>query len=222
MNLNKLLELKQRLNKWREERHLSLEMQRAGYLVNVLDEVREYYLAKTDDEKVAELCDIVIFSLNALGDETISEKIKDYLNYYDDVTDAILQVLALYEWFILDNESGRSALLRLISLVMLKIEKEHKKDPLKCLEEKIKEIESRTGYYDEYLKKFIKDKGAYTQEEAQELIYKDYGKDIEIKNSGENEYFFWFALIENNQPLGVVEKIKKWYKADFKDCDLKE
>lgn len=178
MNLEKLKELKIRLNKWMEQRHLTIEMQRAGYLVNVLDEVREYYLAKTDDEKVAELCDIVIFSLNALDDETISEKYKYYLNYYDDVTDTILQILALYEWFILDNESGRSALLRLISLVMLKIEKEHKKNPLKCLEEKIKEIESRAGHYDEDLKKFIKD----TSEQAK----------------------------------------SKWYKADFKNCDLKD
>lgn len=212
MTYEELKEIKQRLDRWREERHLSYESQQKGFIPNVLDELREYYLAQDDDERVAELCDVIIFCLNANELEKFNLNNKEMASLRHLMGSLASMISNDYAGLKLDFDGELMNIQGLIQ-TCINIIKRMGYNPYECLKEKVKEIESRTGYYNESLGKFIKDKGAYTQEEAQELIYKNYGKDIEIKNSGENEDFFWFALIENNQPVGVVAKIKKWHKA---------
>lgn len=60
-------EIKERLDKWREERHLTYENQQAGFLGNVYEELSEYFRAKNDLERVDALCDIVIFCFNSFN-----------------------------------------------------------------------------------------------------------------------------------------------------------
>lgn len=217
MTYEELKEIKQRLDKWREQRHLSYESQQKGFIPNVLDELREYYLAKDDDERVAELCDIVIYCLNvnelkefSLNKQPIS------LTYL--MSNLGLMINKNYTGLKLDfeRELTKSCINGLIDIGIHLI-KQIGYNPYECLKEKVKEIESRSGKYDESLGKFIKDFGTYTKEEAKELIISFYyaWEEDDIKYDKEDEDYFYFIITtENNR----IEKIKKWHKAKMIKC----
>ncbi|HFU5770340.1 TPA: hypothetical protein ACH6IR_000328 [Campylobacter jejuni] len=96
-------------------------------------------------------------------------------------------------------------------------------DFYKCMLQTIKEIESRTGYYDEEKSKFIKDLGAYDYDEAVEKACKDF----EFLNNAtscyllkENENFWYIACEDDYKGRYKEYTIKKWYKADYESCRL--
>lgn len=161
--------IKERLTDWRNERGLAYENQQAGFLGNVFEEISEYFRAKDDLERVDALCDIAVFCFNVndvkfSNYECYMKSDKVDCEFFDIVSkiNSIIIYKANFE------ESPVKVFLdTLISLL-------HKKcknlgfDFYKCMLQTIKEIESRTGYYDESLKKFIKD----TSDEAKAKWYK--------------------------------------------------
>lgn len=157
-------EIKERLSKWREERHLTYENQQAGFLGNVFEEISEYFRAKNDLERVDALCDIAVFCFNVndvkfSNYECYMKSDKVDCEFFDIVSkiNSIIIYRANFE------ESPVKVFLdTLIALLHKKCER-LKFDFYKCMLETIKEIESRTGYYDEKLKKFIKDTSDYAK-----------------------------------------------------------
>lgn len=214
MTYEELKEIKLRLDKWREQRHLSYENQQKGFMPNVLDELREYYLAKDDDERVAELCDIVIYCLNVKELKEFSlNKQPISLTYL--ISNLGLIINKHYAGLKLDfeRELTKSCINGLID-ISINIIKRMGYNPYECLKEKVKEIESRTGHYDESLGKFVKDIGAYSLEVAKKLAYEKLDKDFRIENFEENDEYFSFLI----KPIfyddfGVWREIKKWHKA---------
>lgn len=58
-------EIKERLAKWRKDRHLTYENQREEFLGNVFEKVSKYFRAKNDYESMNVLCDIAVFFINS-------------------------------------------------------------------------------------------------------------------------------------------------------------
>lgn len=227
MTYEELKEIKQRLDIWREQRHLSYESQQKGFMPNVLEELREYYLAKDDDERVAELCDVVIFCLNVnelsftffeeIARQDNGENVEDVLlhlrrmmvgettfSFSDVVGTRVIQHLSLYAIiFICENVAKKLGY-----------------NFCECLKEKVKEIESRTGHYDESLGKFVKDIGAYSLEQAEKIAKEQCFKKIghitlALPSLEKNNDYFYFDFVwrENGKDKRYTEKIKKWHKA---------
>ncbi|MCV3414676.1 hypothetical protein L8V81_07990, partial [Campylobacter lari] len=65
-------EIKERLTKYREIRHLTYENQQAEFLGNAFEKVSEYFRAKNDLERVKALCGIAILYLNSFNAEFIN------------------------------------------------------------------------------------------------------------------------------------------------------
>lgn len=181
MKLEQELEIQELLKNWRDERHLTLEMQNEGLLGNLCEEMAEYYRAKNESEKIDALCDIYVFCMNSLdGDlEAIREELERqiYLRVY--------QLNDLKLFFITEIEKKLKRLKKekiigdfnlFLYVLMGNVECEAQAlgyDFYTCMMETIKEISSRTGHYDENIHKFIKDKS----DEAVKKWYKaDYEK----------------------------------------------
>lgn len=161
-------EIKERLEKYREIRHLTYENQRKDFLGNVYEELSEYFRAKDDLERIDALCDMVIFCFNSFNlDYKALEKENDY-----DVTQiSIVEITDDLTYT--TGKFMRKDFKDFNNIYRLVFNCEHLCKNLgfdfyKCMLEKIKEIESRTGYYDENLNKFIKD----TSDKAKAKWYK--------------------------------------------------
>lgn len=185
MTLEQELELQELLKQWRDERHLSIESQRDGLMGNLCEEMAEYYRAVDESEKIDALCDMYVFCMNSLG--------RDLKVAREDFEDANKKILAMYcalpslKFYLLDNielklmelkkneiivDSLNLFLYAFIRNVEYEIQS-MKYDLYKCMLETIKEISSRTGYYNEDMHKFVKDKSR----EAVKKWYKaDYSK----------------------------------------------
>ncbi|MBW1374686.1 hypothetical protein, partial [Campylobacter jejuni] len=165
-------EIKERLADWRSERGLTYENQREEFLGNVFEKVSEYFRAKDDLERVEALCDIAVFCFNVF--DTI-----DFDYYYEfrnsnenieiyKLTDAISEVCY--------REIKKLYAKPYIPLIISYCQYLCKNlgfDFYKCMLEKIKEIESRTGFYDERLNRFVEKIGAYYEREAFDLAIND-------------------------------------------------
>ena len=182
MTLEQEQKLEQLLKNWREERHLTVESQRNGLMGNLCEEMAEYYRATNESEKIDALCDIYVFCMNSL-DEDLKVAI-------DDFDRTLISEIYITQRF----------KLRLVSEIELKLIELKAKDIVvdtfnlylyvfmrcvenevlrlgynfyECMLETIKEISSRTGYYNEDMHKFVKDKSR----EAVKKWYKaDYDK----------------------------------------------
>lgn len=178
MNFNKIVD---RLYDWRKERRLGLRGQIEGLLKNISGEVDEYLVARNDFEKVDAICDICVFCFNAMGDFARGKDLikGNFANCLEDIEKKIIQANALFERAdeLVSKEDGgwqdnykkaialKCQLLDLlweaISLCAAEIEKMGF-DFKKSMDETLKEIESRTGHWDEAQNKFIKDnRGSY-------------------------------------------------------------
>ncbi|EIJ3168315.1 hypothetical protein LIW18_001754 [Campylobacter coli] len=214
-------EIKERLTQWRQERHLTYENQQAGFLGNVFEKVSEYFRAKNDLERVEALCDIAVFFFNAfelkfgafsnIKRASMIHLIDHFTSYfiehnnktvYNNNKDEDFEYLLIVEIEILVKNLGF--------------------DFYKCMLEKIKEIESRTGFYDERLNRFVEKIGAYCEREAFDLAINDF----KLTNVP-NKYFldkegsdFWCIRIEDNNGDYEDYYIRKWYKADYESCRL--
>lgn len=186
-------DIQTRLDAWKAERRLTVEMQRAGFVSNAFEEVTEYLRAKDDFEKIDALCDIVVFSLNNFTADT---------KFSVDGYEIPVQEATLFETKKMIEIEKRDVVMGGLKSIMDKLaeiyddthyfsENDFKYrigvivhkcftmmdllgfNPFICMDETIKEISSRTGSYDESIGKFVKDKSP----EAQAKWYKaDYTK----------------------------------------------
>lgn len=180
-------EAQDKLREWCEERHLTLETNRAGLVGNLLEELTEYERAKDVYDEIDALMDISVFSINAM--ERDFDNIDGFLTSefcigYNSIDYLIQRVAGIARLIhggtrmvskqdneILDNRLHK-ALTELTSLCFYYAETLGY-NPIAALNETIKEISSRTGHFDPQISKFVKD----TSPEAQARWYKaDYEK----------------------------------------------
>ncbi|EAB5282907.1 hypothetical protein CO471_05750 [Campylobacter jejuni] len=216
-------EIKERLTQWRQERHLTYENQQAGFLGNVFEKVSEYFRAKNDLERVDALCDIVIFCFNSFN---LDYKTLEKQNDYDvtkisivEITDDLTYTTAK---FMRKDFKDFNNIYRLV-FNCEHLCKNLGFDFYKCMLEKIKEIESRTGFYDERLKKFVDTICAFSKDEALSNVSKDFGflgNSIIYKLTQEDKNFWFITCKEIETNLQIDYKVKKIYKADYKSCRL--
>ncbi|WP_162284701.1 hypothetical protein [Campylobacter coli] len=220
--------IKERLTQWREERHLTYENQQAGFLGNVFEEISEYFRAKNDLEKIDAICDIVIYFFNAFDFKYIA--VSSNMNCYTFSDVVVYNIYSLFgartdNLCVVENENALD-LENHLNLTMFEIEQLCKNldfDFYKCMLEKIKEIESRTGFYDERLKKFVDKICAFSKDEALSNVSKDFGflgNSIIYKLTQEDKNFWFITCKEIETNLQIDYKVKKIYKADYKSCRL--
>lgn len=164
-----------RLNKWCNERYLTYKIQQEGLRGNLLEEYTELTRAiksNNINDIIDALCDICIFSINSL-ENPLSNINKIYnlmtmfnnstrVNFYDNLTDIIIQNKKIDSTssninnMMLDYFKYREIdIIDIISTSFVYIDN-FGYDIYKCLDETIKEIDSRKGYYCPNTKKFIK------------------------------------------------------------------
>ncbi|ECQ0514184.1 hypothetical protein I4S65_001002 [Campylobacter jejuni] len=215
-------EIKERLADWRSERSLTYENQREEFLGNVFEKASEYFRTKDDLERVEALCDIAVFCFNAFDIIDFdyycefcsnNENIEIY-NLTDEISEVCCKVIKKLH--------VKTSIPRIISYCQY-LCKNLGFDFYKCMLEKIKEIESRTGFYDERLKKFVDTICAFSKDEALSNVSKDFGflgNSIIYKLTQEDKNFWFITCKEIETNLQIDYKVKKIYKADYKSCRL--
>lgn len=192
INLN---EIYKGLDEWRAVRGITAESQKAGYLVNVMEELGELAgglrnynsWSKCDDlrfcqihKEMAErvivdaICDIAVLTINAWADmpcefkRTEIELKKSSLDA-DYILKQMVEKCARFSYF----EWGEASAFNIILINCAYLCEHYGYNFEIAMLETIKEISSRTGSYDEKAKKWIKD----TSDEAMAKWYKaDYEK----------------------------------------------
>ena len=193
MKIN-LEQIYKELQAWREERKITAESQKTGYLVNVMEELGELAGALRDYEKFSKhdcpyceidkqkaehgiidaLCDISVFTINAGADipcevkRTEIELKKSSLDA-DYILKQMVEKCARLSYF----EWGEASAFNIILVNCAYLCEHYGFDFQIAMLETIKEISSRTGTYDENAKKWVKD-------ESDEARAKWYQADYEL------------------------------------------
>ena len=181
------------LAEWRTERGITAESQKAGYLVNVMEELGELATALRDYEKLSKadlacydtvkkvaehgiidaLCDISVFTINAGAD--FPRAVKPLLLEAEREL-SVADIFAAIADFIRADVKGSPFNYYDFALILkycASVCENYGFNFQKAMEETIKEISSRTGSYDENAKKWVKD----TSDEAKAKWYQaDYEK----------------------------------------------
>lgn len=188
-----LNEIYKGLKAWRHERGITAESQKAGYLVNVMEELgelasalREYerfsatdYPYPTDKQEaeheiIDAICDICVFTINAgadiLGEVKLTEiELKKSSLDADYILKQMVERCAFFSYF----EWREAKTFNIILINCAYLCEHYGFDFQTAMDETIKEISSRTGSYDEVSKKWVKDES----DEARAKWYKaDYEK----------------------------------------------
>ena len=185
----KLNEIYAQLEAWRAERGITAESQKAGYLVNVMEELGELSQALRDYEKFSKhdcpyceidkqkaeyaiidaLCDISVFTINAGADINCNEKLESINTTQTTRCNSSLSFL-LSECGNFDYYGKLSSYVcfNQILLSCAKLCEKYGFNFEIAMLETIKEISSRTGAYDENAKKWVKDES----DEAKAKWYK--------------------------------------------------
>ena len=184
-----LTEIYKGLAEWRAERGITAESQKAGYIVNVMEEFGElaqalrYYdralvdecsyckaiKQKAEHEIIDALCDISVFTINAWADipcelkRTEIELRKSSLDA-DYILKQMVEKCARFSYF----EWGEASAFNIILINCAYLCEHYGFNFQIAMDETIKEISSRTGAYDENAKKWVKD----TSDEAKAKWYK--------------------------------------------------
>ena len=191
MKIN-LTEIYAQLEVWRDERKITAESQRQGYIRNVMEEFGELASALRDYEKfsatkqdaakkqkaehdiIDALCDISVFTINAGADiptpvkRTEIEWKKSSLNA-DYILKQLVEKCVQFSYF----EWGEASAFNIILINCAYLCEYYGFNFQIAMDETIKEISSRTGAYDEKAKKWVKD----ASDEARAKWYKaDYEK----------------------------------------------
>ena len=175
MKIN-LEQIYKELQAWREERKITAESQKTGYLVNVMEELGELAGALRDYEKfsatkqdaakkqkaehdiIDALCDISVFTINAGADipspvkRTEIELKKSSLDA-DYILKQMVEKCARFSYF----EWGEASAFNIILINCAYLCEHYGFNFQIAMDETIKEISSRTGAYDENAKKWVKD-----------------------------------------------------------------
>ena len=173
INLN---EIYAQLKAWRNERGITAESQKAGYIINIMEELGELATALREYERFSKpsypypknkkyaehgiidaLCDISVFTINAGADIPCQLKplIIEHKNEFsvDDIFVAIADFIRTDSNGSPFNYYDFARILRCCASVC----EQYGFDFQKSMIETIKEISSRTGSYDENAKKWVKD-----------------------------------------------------------------
>lgn len=208
MNKEQFEDIGKKLAKWREERGLSVEEQRANFKVNYTKELLEFFEAQRDNnryEMIDSICDMAITAINAGFDFYVLDCIDDYTLPTFNIINPLFD----------DNT---------LSLLLIELEKVGY-NPYKCLLETIKELETRTGKWCEKEGKWIKDLGAYTEEEAikkvSAKVWNEYHSLDSVEKQKEDDEY-WYFDCEIDDGYYIEEKAKKWYRADYEKCKIVE
>ena len=188
-----LTEIYKGLAEWRAERGITAESQKAGYIVNVMEELGELATALREYERFSKpsypypknkkyaehgiidaICDIAVFTINAWADipcelkRTEIELRKSSLDA-DYILKQMLEKCARFSYF----EWGEASAFNIILINCAYLCEHYGFNFQIAMDETIKEISSRTGAYDENAKKWVKDES----DEAKAKWYKaDYEK----------------------------------------------
>ena len=188
-----LTEIYKGLAEWRAERGITAESQKAGYLVNVMEELGELAAALRDYEKssvtkqdatkkqkaeyeiIDALCDISVFTINVGADINCNEKLES-INTTTQTTRCnsslsfLLSECGNFDYY---GKLSSYVCFNQILLSCAKLCEQYGFNFEIAMLETIKEISSRTGAYDENAKKWVKDES----DEARAKWYKaDYEK----------------------------------------------
>ena len=180
------------LKAWRHERGITPESQKAGYLVNVMEELGELATALREYERFSKpsypyqknkkyaehgiidaLCDIAVFTINAgvdIGEVKRTEiELKKSSLDADYILKQMVEKCARFSYF----EWGEASAFNIILINCAYLCEHYGFNFQIAMDETIKEISSRTGTYDKASKKWIKDES----DEAKAKWYKaDYEK----------------------------------------------
>ena len=173
-----LIQLKNELNAWCEERHLTIFAQKQGLITNILEEIREVALAPTINDKVGELCDIIVFTLNAIKEDE-RDKVFDFIKKFKTIEetfvmprlDRLLRAITALADEELRLKDTSSLDLGFFVFLALEAIEELGFDSFLAMEETIKKINSRKGKYDESLNKWVKDTSPEAKAEYYEPNY---------------------------------------------------
>ena len=171
------------LKAWRHERGITAESQKAGYLVNVMEELGELATALREYERFSKpsypypknkkyaehgiidaLCDISVFTINAWADipcelkRTEIELKKSSLDA-DYILKQMVEKCARFSYF----EWGEASAFNIILINCAYLCEHYGFNFQIAMDETIKEISSRTGAYDEVSKKWVKDESDETR-----------------------------------------------------------
>ena len=170
-----LIDIYAGLKAWRDERRLTAESQKEGYLINIMEELGELAQALRDYEKFSKpdyhcptdkqeaeheiidaLCDIAVFTINAGAD------IQEVISYLFTKPKGEISVAAIYiaiAGFIGGNKLPAFGYdnFAFILIYCASVCESYGYDFEIAMDETIKEISSRTGSYDEKAKKWVKD-----------------------------------------------------------------
>ena len=175
INLN---EIYAQLKAWMHERGITAESQKAGYLVNVMEELGELATALREYERFSKpsypypknkkyaehgiidaLCDISVFTINAGADVNCNEKIES-INTTTQTTRCnsslsfLLSECGNFDYY---GKFSSYVCFNQILLSCAKLCERYGFNFEIAMLETIKEISSRTGSYDEVSKKWVKD-----------------------------------------------------------------
>lgn len=196
-----------RLKIWREERGITFMLSRKGYVANIFEELSEYCRGGDVEDKIDALADICVFSLNNIDmriDCIVVEKSCEPFLYRFNNAFTSKYIQETYANNL--NDKLNIACIELVQIAFSEIENLGFNINL-VMNETVKEIESRIGYLDNTIGKFVKFEGAYTLEEALKRYEGKYAsyKDLQTK---------WILTFHNNTTKDII----KWYKADYKQC----
>ena len=188
-----LTEIYKGLDEWRAERDITAESQKAGYIVNVMEELGELATALREYERFSKpsypypknkkyaehgiidaLCDIAVFTINVGADINCNEKLESINTTQTTLCNSSLSFL-LSECGNFDYYGKLSSYVcfNQILLSCAKLCEQYGFNFEIAMLETIKEISSRTGAYDEKAKKWVKD-------ESDEARAKWYQADYEL------------------------------------------
>ena len=165
-------EIINRLEVWRKERGLDVS-QGFSFDLNsqvsfLTEEITEYLRAKNDDDRVDALCDLTVFSLNAINgiDNNYSEIFSTTYclqpkNYH------IANIIDRIPYIFKCNNNGKYSFIDIIEMCKYMIDNMGY-DYFKCMNETLKEVESRKGAFNSESGKWEK----FKDEESQKLWYK--------------------------------------------------
>lgn len=216
-------EIKERLTQCGQEKHLTYESQREEFLGNVFDRVSKYFKSKDDLGRVDALCDIAVFYLNSFDIKYDSQKflMTDDTDIHSVINRSYNMISVTSTRTYSVNSNGYSFIAMLENFF-----NNLGFDFYKCMLETIKEIESRTGYYDKEKGKFIENDGAYTEEEAYKIANKyDRENETELYDETDLEWVYLFPnpIWERSKEYPYVTfTVKKWYNANYENCKLQQ
>ena len=215
--------IKERLTDWKNKKDLIYENQREGFLSNAFGEVKEYFRAKNDLEKVNALCNIVVYCFHDfdIAFQTLLLEGDGFDTSKITIADIVCDLSSIVTEFH-RNEIPDYTFIHKLVAYCFNLVNNLDFNFYKCMLEIIKEVESHVWYYDESLGKFVEKIGAYSVREAFDLAINDF-KLTNIPNKyflDKEDKYYWFVRIEDNNGDYEDYHIRKWYKADYESCRL--